>query len=88
MRMSDLPSPGIGGTGLELVQLATRAISDIQTTAPKYVGGKPAQAATLQAFFNAASAALANYTIPDGRFLLIGADGEQLLGADGQELYG
>lgn len=61
MRDSTLPSPNIGGTGHHLRRVSAKAISQIEITASKYTGGKPAQAATLKAFFDAASAALAAY---------------------------
>lgn len=59
MRLTDLPSPGIGGKGIELQRVVVNAISQLQVVAPNYPLGKHPAATDLHAFFTAALAAVA-----------------------------
>ncbi|WNV48182.1 hypothetical protein Ql52_gp046 [Caulobacter phage Quill_5.2] len=58
MRVTDLPSPGIGAYGIELRRTCANIIMRQAVIAGKYVGGKTDQAKTLKAFFDACSSAL------------------------------
>lgn len=60
MRESDLPSPGIGGTGHHLRRVAVKAISYIQVGAVSR-GGKHPNATDLRKFFSDCADALISY---------------------------
>ena len=58
MRVTDLPSPGIGVFGIELRRTCANIIMKQISIAGRYAGGKTDQAKALKAFFDACSTAL------------------------------
>lgn len=64
MKEADLPSPGIGSKAMHLRRTAANAISALQVTAPKYIGGIHPGTTQLQAFFAACSAAFNPVAVP------------------------
>lgn len=58
MREKSLPSPGIGSCGYHLRRVAAKAISQIETAARHYAGGKHPEATQLRAFFSACADSL------------------------------
>lgn len=63
MLVTDLPSPNVGGIGLELRRLTAQVISRMQISAANYTGavgvaGRHPSADELEAFFLAAAAAV------------------------------
>ncbi|ATI16353.1 hypothetical protein HOS13_gp46 [Caulobacter phage Lullwater] len=58
MKVTDLPSPGIGVKGIELRRECANIIMKQTVIAGKYVGGKTDQAKALKAFFDACSSSL------------------------------
>lgn len=67
MRITDLPSPGMGTNAIPLRNVAAQAISQIEVIAGKTPGGKLIRAKTLSDFFTACASALStlyDVTVP------------------------
>lgn len=63
MREASLPSPDIGGNGFHLRRVAAKAISSVETVAPRYPDGKHPKAGALRAFFLACAAAIEPFDV-------------------------